>query len=70
MKAVGSVNKMGFASANSELAEGLEAVAVPIPLTIFGVPAGLGCSGPAEVMANRDDLAQVLLEVAKDVRLT
>jgi DNA-binding IclR family transcriptional regulator len=70
MKAVGSVNKMGFASAHSELAEGLEAVAVPIPLTIFGVPAGLGCSGPAEVMANRDDLAQVLLEVAKDVRLT
>jgi DNA-binding IclR family transcriptional regulator len=65
-----NVKVKGFATAHSELAEGLEAVAVPIPRTIFGVPAGLGCSGPAAVMEARDDLEQVLREVAKDVRLT
>lgn len=67
---VKTVQTSGFASAHSELAEGLEAVAVPIPQSIFGVPAGLGCSGPAAVMADHDDLAEILREVAKDVRLT
>jgi DNA-binding IclR family transcriptional regulator len=67
---VDSVKAAGFASAHGELGEGLEAVAVPIPRSIFGVPAGLGCSGPAELVADRAAVEQVLRQVVQDVRLT
>lgn len=70
IKAVETVKTTGLASAVSELADGLEAVAIPIPRTIFGVPAGLGCSGPAAVMTDPDGLEKVLRELANDIRLT
>lgn len=69
-KTVDEVKAAGLASARSELAEGLEAIAIPIPRTIFGVPAGLGCSGPVAAMKDRQDVEAVLRRVAKDVRLT
>lgn len=69
-KTVNEVKAAGLASARSELAEGLEAIAVPIPRTIFGVPAGLGCSGPVAAMKDRHDVEEVLRRVANDVRLT
>ena len=70
LSVVADVRKHGYATANSELTEGLEAIAVPIPRAIFGVPAALGCSGPAVVMESHKDLDKVLLEVARDVRLS
>ena len=67
---VAVVKEAGIARATSELADGLEAVAVPIPRHIFGVPAGIGCSGHTAVMTSSDDLENLLREVAQDVRLT
>jgi DNA-binding IclR family transcriptional regulator len=66
---VRAVRDQGHASARSELEEGLDAVAVPLPQSIFGVPAGLGCSGPSAVMADRADLETVLWRITQDIRL-
>jgi DNA-binding IclR family transcriptional regulator len=60
----------GVASASAELAAGLDAVAVALPPSVFGAPAGLGCSGPsAEVGLRRDVVESSLREAAADLRL-
>jgi DNA-binding IclR family transcriptional regulator len=59
----------GLAWAGSELEQGLDAVAVALPTSIFGVAAGLGCSGPSAAMVDRRALEAALRKVAMDVRL-
>ncbi len=66
---VASARTRGIAHAASELADGLEAYAVPIPASIFGAAAALGCAGPtAAVQAARADVEAALLEAAADLR--
>ena len=65
---VDAARARGLTHAASELADGLEAYAVPIPASIFGAPAALGCAGPtAAVQAARDDVQAALLEAADDL---
>lgn len=66
---VGTVKRTGIAWARSELEEGLDALAIALPTAIFGVPAGIGCSGPSGALNDRDGLEQALRKVAADIRL-
>lgn len=64
------VRATGTAHARSELADGLDACAVPIPASFFGAVAGLGCAGPRpEVEARRDEVVAELLEAAAELRV-
>jgi DNA-binding IclR family transcriptional regulator len=66
---VDAARTRGVAHAESELADGLDACAVPIPSSIFGAAAALGCAGPAAaVQAGRANVEAALLEAADDLR--
>jgi DNA-binding IclR family transcriptional regulator len=65
-----AVRARGLATAESELEDGLDAIAVALPPAVFGVPAGLGCSGPsASVVQRRDAVEAALRAAATDIRL-
>ncbi len=67
---VDAVRAAGSADARSELAEGLDACAVPIPASFFGALAGLGCAGPSgAVEARRDVVVAALQEAAEELRV-
>jgi DNA-binding IclR family transcriptional regulator len=66
---VAQVRSTGVAHAGAELADGLDAHAVPIPSSIFGAAAALGCAGPtAAVAAVRDEVEAALRAAADDLR--
>lgn len=67
---IAAVQDSGLAAASSELENGLDAIAVALPRSVFGVPAGLGCSGPSDgVAARREEAEAALRQAAADVRL-
>jgi DNA-binding IclR family transcriptional regulator len=63
------VRATGSAHARAELAEGLDACAVPIPASLFGAPAGLGCAGPSvAVEGARAEVVAALQDAAAELR--
>jgi DNA-binding IclR family transcriptional regulator len=67
---VAAVRASGVAHAWSELAEGLDAVAVPLPRAVLGTVAAIGCAGPsADAPLKRDIVETSLREAVADLRL-
>jgi DNA-binding IclR family transcriptional regulator len=65
---VARVRSTGLAHAGAELADGLDAHAVPIPWSIFGAAAALGCAGPtAAVEAVRAEVEAALRAAADEL---
>jgi DNA-binding IclR family transcriptional regulator len=65
-----AVRASGVAHAWSELAEGLDAVAVPLPRAVLGAVAAIGCAGPsADAPLKRDIVETALRDAAADLRL-
>jgi DNA-binding IclR family transcriptional regulator len=66
---IDAVRASGSAHARAELAEGLDAWAVPIPGSLFGAPAGLGCAGPSvAVEGARAEVVAALQDAAAELR--
>jgi DNA-binding IclR family transcriptional regulator len=67
---VAEVRASGIAHAWSELAEGLDAVAVPLPRAVLGTVAAIGCAGPsADAPLKRDVVQAALHDAAAELRL-
>jgi DNA-binding IclR family transcriptional regulator len=67
---IATVRETGLAHAWSELAEGLEAVAVPLPRSVLGSFAAIGCAGPsAGAPLRREVVDTALVEAIGDFRL-
>jgi DNA-binding IclR family transcriptional regulator len=67
---VATVRDTGVAHAWSELAEGLDAVAVPLPHSVLGATAGIGCAGPTAGSPLRREVVETALqEAAAELRL-
>ncbi len=65
-----AVRAGGVAHAWSELAEGLDAVAVALPRSVLGAVAAIGCAGPsAGAPLRRDVVEAALRDAAADLRL-
>lgn len=54
----------GVSIAKSEVTNGLVAVAVPLPVEVFGQPAGIGCAGP---LASDMDTGRLAAELERTV---
>jgi DNA-binding IclR family transcriptional regulator len=67
---VAAVRASGVAHAWSELAEGLDAVAVALPRPVLGTVAAIGCAGPsAGAPLKREIVEAALRDAAADLRL-
>jgi DNA-binding IclR family transcriptional regulator len=67
---VAAVRASGVAHAWSELAEGLDAVAVALPRPVLGTVAAIGCAGPsADAPLKREIVEAALRDAAADLRL-
>jgi DNA-binding IclR family transcriptional regulator len=69
LEEVAAVRDTGVAHAWSELAEGLDAVAVPLPRSVLGASAGIGCAGPSAGSPLRREVVETeLREAAVELR--
>jgi DNA-binding IclR family transcriptional regulator len=69
LEEVAAVRDTGVAHAWSELAEGLDAVAVPLPRSVLGASAGIGCAGPSAGSPLRREVVETeLREAAAELR--
>jgi DNA-binding IclR family transcriptional regulator len=67
---VAKVRETGLAHAWSELAEGLDAIAVPLPRSVLGATAAIGCAGPSAGSPLRREVVETALrEAAAELRL-
>jgi DNA-binding IclR family transcriptional regulator len=64
LEEVAAVRDTGVAHAWSELAEGLDAVAVPLPRSVLGASAGIGCAGPSAGSPLRREVVETELREA------
>jgi DNA-binding IclR family transcriptional regulator len=64
LEEVAAVRDTGVAHASSELAEGLDAVAVPLPRSVLGAAAGIGCAGPTAGSPLRREVVETELRAA------
>jgi DNA-binding IclR family transcriptional regulator len=69
LEEVAAVRDTGVAHAWSELAEGLDAVAVPLPRSVLGAVAGIGCAGPSAGSPLRREVVETeLRQAAEELR--
>jgi DNA-binding IclR family transcriptional regulator len=66
LEEVAAVRDTGVAHAWSELAEGLDAVAVPLPRSVLGAIAGIGCAGPSAGSPLRREVVETELRKAAE----
>jgi DNA-binding IclR family transcriptional regulator len=69
LQEVAAARDTGVAHAWSELAEGLDAVAVPLPRSVLGAIAGIGCAGPSAGSPLRREVVETeLRQAAEELR--
>ena len=71
LEEIARVRTTGVAHAWSELADGLDAVAIALPRSALSAPAAIGCAGPsAGAPLRRESVETALREAGADIRLT